>query len=512
MRLFIHTFEFTHPDYYLSHDNEHATWLRILEAAASIRFLKLCRYYEGAGLLVRALSKSVEQLFVPLFMLSIMVICFSTILYEVEYDRTIHDYNSHWLAQNVSAAFLRARPAGVAWSCDVCTTDFSEIVGSIDEGREQCNTCNGYPDGHPECVGVPFGQQFPNIPACMWFMVVTITTVGYGDSVPQSAVGQVFTVMVILLGVVFIAMPIATVGNTFKQVWDERQLVKLQALTRQLLSENGISPDDCREAFMQFDTDGNGLVDATEFTFFVTNVLGLRLRKSELNALWKMLDLNGSGAINFHEFTSALYPESAMNVVQGNELTASAVASVSPGPSPSFIRKERDDKKPPSATSFNSGTQSHSFSKPVSQLTSLGLQVKAFHAATTTQFEDIISRVNKRTGELENLVRMLLPETAPSGLNQLMPRPNGLAGLNARSRRHSFSSILPVLGISPPASNENSMHGTHGLSRFKKRSASNDGSMNGSSALARLRSRRNSWSGGGLQAQLASLSGDAARV
>ena len=150
------------------HDNEHATWLRILEAAASIRFLKLCRYYEGAGLLVRALSKSVEQLFVPLFMLSIMVICFSTILYEVEYDRTIHDCNSHWLAQNVSAAFLRARPAGVAWSCDVCTTDFSEIVGSIDEGREQCNTCNGYPDGHPECVGVPFGQQFPNIPACMW--------------------------------------------------------------------------------------------------------------------------------------------------------------------------------------------------------------------------------------------------------------------------------------------------------------------------------------------------------
>ena len=114
-------------------------------------------------------------------------------------------------------------------------------------------------------------------------------------------------------------MPIATDGNTFKQVWDERQLVKLQALTRQLLSENGISPDDCREAFMQFDTDGNGLVDATEFTFFVTNVLGLRLRKSELNALWKMLDLNGSGAINFHEFTSALYPESAMNVVQGNE-------------------------------------------------------------------------------------------------------------------------------------------------------------------------------------------------
>ena len=61
-----------------------------------------------------------------------------------------------------------------------------------------------------------------------------------------------FSCIVILLGVVFLAMPLNTVGNNFNQVWEERQLVKLQALTRQLLSENNLSPDDCLVAFQQY--------------------------------------------------------------------------------------------------------------------------------------------------------------------------------------------------------------------------------------------------------------------
>ena len=42
--------------------------VRVLEALASLRLLKLARYYEGAALLVRAMAKSAYQLLVPLFM------------------------------------------------------------------------------------------------------------------------------------------------------------------------------------------------------------------------------------------------------------------------------------------------------------------------------------------------------------------------------------------------------------------------------------------------------------
>lgn len=41
--------------------------LRVLEAFASFRLLKLCRYYEGAGLLMRAVGRSMEQLYAPPF-------------------------------------------------------------------------------------------------------------------------------------------------------------------------------------------------------------------------------------------------------------------------------------------------------------------------------------------------------------------------------------------------------------------------------------------------------------
>ena len=47
-----------------------------------------------------------------------------------------------------------------------------------------CQTCGGFPDGHPECSGLRFIQNFQDIPRSMWYMMVTISTVGYGDFAP----------------------------------------------------------------------------------------------------------------------------------------------------------------------------------------------------------------------------------------------------------------------------------------------------------------------------------------
>lgn len=60
--------------------------IRVLDGLASIRLLKLARYYEGAGLLVRSITKSVNQLLVPMFMLLLMTVCFSAVLFEIEWS------------------------------------------------------------------------------------------------------------------------------------------------------------------------------------------------------------------------------------------------------------------------------------------------------------------------------------------------------------------------------------------------------------------------------------------
>lgn len=52
----------------------------------------------------------------------------------------------------------------------------------------------------------------------MWFLVVTVSTVGFGDVSPSTTLGQMFISAVILLGIIFLAMPLSVVGNNFQQV------------------------------------------------------------------------------------------------------------------------------------------------------------------------------------------------------------------------------------------------------------------------------------------------------
>eukprot|EP00966_Prymnesium_polylepis_P065005 1508369-Prymnesium_polylepis.1 len=130
----------------------------------------------------------------------------------------------------------------------------------FEELSYKCRTCDGYPPDHPECSGVSWGQNFPDIPRSMWFAFVTVSTVGYGDVSPTTWRGQLFVCLVILCGLIFLAMPLAIVGNTFNQVWDERQVRKLQRHLSQLLAENGIDPHAVVDAFRELDQSGDGSI------------------------------------------------------------------------------------------------------------------------------------------------------------------------------------------------------------------------------------------------------------
>jgi len=279
--------------------------LLILEAWGSIRLLKLCRYYEGAGLLAKAVRRSVDQLVVPLFMLGVLVLVCGSVLYNIELDHNIDDCRNLWEDEGVDTAFLYGSPGGVLWGCEACTAP----PDPANLSATRCATCRGYPEGHPQCLGVPFVQPYQTIPHAMWFLVVTVTTVGYGDVSPSTILGQAFISLVALLGIIFLAMPLSVVGNNFQHVWDDKAYFKLQSLTRQMLAENDMSPADCMTAFKQFDRDGDGLIDRNEFDFFVVQVLGLKLHRQELSKLWSMLDSNLSGSVNYAEFGAMLFPD-----------------------------------------------------------------------------------------------------------------------------------------------------------------------------------------------------------
>jgi voltage-gated potassium channel len=73
-------------------------------------------------------------------------------------------------------------------------------------------------------------EQFPHIPAAMWWAVVTLTTVGYGDVYPVTFIGRVLGGIVALLGVGIVALPAGIVATSFAEVLDKKKQKQQQSL------------------------------------------------------------------------------------------------------------------------------------------------------------------------------------------------------------------------------------------------------------------------------------------
>ncbi|KAL0577505.1 hypothetical protein V5O48_004491 [Marasmius crinis-equi] len=63
--------------------------------------------------------------------------------------------------------------------------------------------------------------QFASIPAAAWFVLVTITTVGYGEITPRSFLGRLVTVPLMIFGLLLIALPSFVLGREFSLVWEK---------------------------------------------------------------------------------------------------------------------------------------------------------------------------------------------------------------------------------------------------------------------------------------------------
>ena len=293
--------------------------IRLIDSLACFRILKLCKYFEGATLLATAVTKSLKQLGVPMFMLLLMVFCFGVVVFEIEFDANVQDCTELWKGQGIPGWFIKANPDGATWDCSTCSrkNECQEADASCIEVYDlKCKTCLGYPTGAPQCASVVWGQNFPDITRAMWFTFVTVSTVGYGDVSPVTWQGQIFVCFVITCGLVFLAMPLAIVGSTFGQVWNDRQLFKLQRQMRQLLAQSGIEPTDAVSAFQKIDEGGDGTVTSDEFKAFVT-MHGIELERDDMKQLWKALDTDGSGSLSLDEFMERAFPGVQVHTIEG---------------------------------------------------------------------------------------------------------------------------------------------------------------------------------------------------
>ena len=76
-------------------------------------------------------------------------------------------------------------------------------------------------------------ERFPNMVVSLWWAIVTLTTVGYGDITPITPLGRVFGSLAALLGIIFFTLPPAVISTGFLEYREnlkEQQYRKLERL------------------------------------------------------------------------------------------------------------------------------------------------------------------------------------------------------------------------------------------------------------------------------------------
>jgi voltage-gated potassium channel len=89
-------------------------------------------------------------------------------------------------------------------------------------------------------------NEFGSIPETMWWSIITLTTVGYGDASPITALGKIIAAMTALMGVMTVALLTGIVANAFAQQVQRRSSI-FEAEVVHALADGEISDDEAKK-------------------------------------------------------------------------------------------------------------------------------------------------------------------------------------------------------------------------------------------------------------------------
>jgi uncharacterized membrane-anchored protein YhcB (DUF1043 family) len=147
--------------------------LRIMRLIRIFRIFKVTRYLPWVRVFINAMTLSLQPLLMLVFVILIAVIVFSSAMYYAE--------RGEW--SSVTNMYMRC----------------GDIV-DVNTGKLE-----------RFCIPSPY----QSIPASMWWCIVTLTTVGYGDMFPVTGFGQIIAAFAALSGILVLAIPITIISTNF---------------------------------------------------------------------------------------------------------------------------------------------------------------------------------------------------------------------------------------------------------------------------------------------------------
>lgn len=155
--------------------------LRILRLTRIFRVFKVGKYNDVFTLFSRVVEQSLPALLLMIFFIVLGCCLFGTLMWFAEQGTWYPENNPRLsaLSTPISGRGAWLRHTGSKDEYDLEESPFQSIVHSF------------------------------------WYVIVTITTVGYGDISPTTPVGKLIASVAILKGIIVLAMPIGVVGANF---------------------------------------------------------------------------------------------------------------------------------------------------------------------------------------------------------------------------------------------------------------------------------------------------------
>lgn len=163
----------------------------------------------------------------------------------------------------------------------------------------------------PNINDVP-GARIYNFQSSIWFALIAMTTVGFGDRFPQTYIGQILTGFLVVFQVLYMAVPIGILGNEFTDVWVQRHFILAQWRLLSRVQNYSIQHEDVLGlCSMAADAD-----DKLNFRAFeqVCIAMGLKLQHLELKALFKRLDVKQELVISTTIFPDFIFNDTTDDI------------------------------------------------------------------------------------------------------------------------------------------------------------------------------------------------------
>lgn len=90
-------------------------------------------------------------------------------------------------------------------------------------------------------------DRFGTIPDAMWWAIVTLTTVGYGDAVPVTPLGKIIAGLTATMGLALLALPVGIIATAFAEVIHRREFVVTWSMVAKVPTFSGLSAVDIAE-------------------------------------------------------------------------------------------------------------------------------------------------------------------------------------------------------------------------------------------------------------------------